>query len=122
MWTTSGTQADWICLLANTSEGASHRNKTLICVPMKTRGVEVARKLRKAGMHSSDTAQLYFDEVRVPQRFRIGEEGMGFTYQMLQFQEERLWAAANAMAASEVLAEDRKSTRLNSSHANISYA
>jgi len=105
LWTTSGTQADWICLLANTSEGASHRNKTLICVPMKTRGVEVARKLRKAGMHSSDTAQLYFDEVRVPQRFRIGEEGMGFTYQMLQFQEERLWAAANAMAASEVLAE-----------------
>lgn len=105
MWTTSGTQADWICLLANTSEGAPHRNKTLICVPMDTPGVQVARKLRKAGMHSSDTAQLFFDGVRVPQRWRIGEEGMGFTYQMMQFQEERLWAAANAMAASEVLAE-----------------
>jgi len=94
MWTTNGTQADWCCVLANTSEGGSaHRNKTLICVPMKTKGVEVARKLKKAGMNSSDTAQLHFDNVRVPQRWRIGEEGMGFTYQMQQFQEERLWAA-----------------------------
>jgi citronellyl-CoA dehydrogenase len=105
MWTTNGTQADWMCLLANTSEGNSHRNKTLICVPMKTKGVEVARKLQKAGMHSSDTAQIYLDDVRVPQRYRIGEEGMGFTYQMMQFQEERLWAGANSLAADRVLTE-----------------
>ena len=105
MWTTSGTQADWMCLLANTSEGASHKNKTLICLPMKTKGVEIARKLNKAGMHSSDTAQIYLDNVRIPQRNRIGEEGMGFTYQMMQFQEERLWAAANAMAANDILDE-----------------
>jgi citronellyl-CoA dehydrogenase len=98
MWTTSGTQADWMCLLANTSEGGSpHRNKTLICVPMKTPGVSVARKLKKAGMNSSDTAQIHLDDVRVPQRFRIGEEGFGFTYQMQQFQEERLWAAASTI-------------------------
>ncbi len=94
MWTTNGTQADWCCVLANTSEGSGHRNKTLICVPMDTPGVEVARKLKKAGMNASDTAQLHFDNVRVPQRWRIGDEGMGFTYQMQQFQEERLWAAA----------------------------
>ncbi len=105
MWTTTGTQADWICLLANTSEGAAHRNKTLICVPMKARGVEIARKLRKAGMHSSDTAQIHFDDVRVPQRFRIGEEGMGFTYQMMQFQEERLWAAAGWTKSAAVIRE-----------------
>jgi citronellyl-CoA dehydrogenase len=97
MWTTSGTQADWMCLLANTSEGAAHRNKTLICLPMKTRGVTVAKKLRKIGMMSSDTAQIHLDDVRVPQRFRIGEEGFGFTYQMQQFQEERLWAAASSI-------------------------
>ena len=94
MWTTNGTQADWMCLLANTSEGAAHKNKSLICLPMKTKGVEIARKLDKLGMRSSDTAQIFFDDVRVPQRFLIGEEGMGFTYQMMQFQEERLWAAA----------------------------
>ena len=106
MWTTNGTQADWCCVLANTSEGGSaHRNKTLICVPMKTKGVEVARKLKKAGMNSSDTAQLHFDNVRVPQRWRIGEEGMGFTYQMQQFQEERLWAAAGWRKNSEVIQE-----------------
>ena len=106
MWTTSGTQADWCCLLANTSEGGSaHRNKTLICVPMKTRGVEVAKKLKKAGMNSSDTAQLHFDNVRVPQRWRIGEEGLGFSYQMQQFQEERLWAAAGWRKNHEILRE-----------------
>jgi citronellyl-CoA dehydrogenase len=97
MWTTSGTQADWMCLLANTSEGAAHRNKTLICLPMRTPGVTVAKKLRKIGMMSSDTAQIHLDDVRVPQRFRIGEEGFGFTYQMQQFQEERLWAAASTI-------------------------
>ena len=101
MWTTNGTQADWICLLANTSDGAAHLNKTLICVPMKAKGVQVARKLDKMGMHSSDTAQVYFDDVRVPQRNRIGEEGKGFTYQMLQFQEERLWGAARALKGNE---------------------
>ncbi len=101
MWTTNGTQADWICLLANTSDGPVHLNKTLICVPMKTKGVEVARKLDKMGMHASDTAQIFFDDVRVPQRNRVGEEGKGFTYQMLQFQEERLWAAARALKGNE---------------------
>jgi citronellyl-CoA dehydrogenase len=97
MWTTNGMQADWMCLLANTSEGAPHKNKTLICLPMNTKGVTVAKKLRKIGMMSSDTAQIHLDDVRVPQRYRIGEEGMGFTYQMLQFQEERLWAAASCI-------------------------
>lgn len=95
MWTTNGTQADFCCVLANTSEGAAHRNKSLIIVPMKTPGVTVARKLKKIGMHSSDTAQLHFDDVRVPQRYRIGEEGLGFIYQMEQFQIERLWGALN---------------------------
>ena len=103
MWTTSGTQADWMCLLANTSDDQAHRNKTLICLPLKDdkgkhrKGVEIARRLKKLGMRSSDTAQFYFEDVRVPQRYRIGEEGAGFMYQMLQFQEERLWGALSAL-------------------------
>src|SRR5215216_525747 len=101
MWTTNGTQADWMCLLANTGEGPVHKNKTLICLPMKTKGVEIARKLDKLGMRASDTAQIFFDNVRVPQRYRIGEEGMGFIYQMQQFQEERLWAAAAGLMKME---------------------
>jgi len=106
MWITNGVKADWICLLANTGDGPKHRNKSLICVPMKTRGVEVARKLDKLGMRSSDTAQIFFDEVRVPKRNRIGEEGQGFTYQMLQFQEERLWGAASCLKALETVLAD----------------
>lgn len=101
MWTTNGTQADFCCVLANTSDGASHKNKTLIIVPMKTPGVSVAKKLKKVGMDSSDTAQLHFDDVRVPQRYRIGEEGMGFMYQMEQFQIERLWGALNCGAMAQ---------------------
>ena len=103
MWTTNGTQADWMCLLANTSDGQAHRNKTLICLPLKDdkgkhrKGVEIARKLKKLGMRSSDTAQFYFEDVRVPQRYRIGEEGAGFMYQMLQFQEERLWGCLSGL-------------------------
>jgi citronellyl-CoA dehydrogenase len=106
MWITNGVQADWICLLANTSDGQVHRNKSLICVPMKTKGVTVARKLDKMGMRSSDTAQIFFDNVRVPKRNRIGEEGSGFTYQMIQFQEERLWGAASCLKALESIIDD----------------
>jgi len=97
MWITNSLQADFMCLLANTSEGSAHKNKTLIILPMKTKGVSVAKKIRKIGMMSSDTGLIHFDDVRVPQRYRIGEEGAGFTYQMQQFQEERLWAAASSV-------------------------
>jgi citronellyl-CoA dehydrogenase len=97
MWITNSLQADWMCLLANTGDGPAHRNKTLVIVPMNTKGVVKEKKIRKIGMMSSDTGLIHFDDVRVPQRYRIGEEGNGFTYQMMQFQEERLWAAANAI-------------------------
>jgi len=97
MWITNSLQADWMCVLANTSEGAAHKNKSLIMVPMNTPGVTRAKKIRKIGMMASDTGLIHFDDVRVPQGYRVGEEGMGFTYQMMQFQEERLWAAANAI-------------------------
>jgi citronellyl-CoA dehydrogenase len=95
MWITNSLQADWMCLLAITGDGPAHRNKSLIIVPMDTPGISVGKKIRKIGMNSSDTGLIHFDEVRVPQRFLVGEEDKGFTYQMLQFQEERLWCAAN---------------------------
>jgi len=109
MWITNGTQADWICLLCNTSEGSSHKNKSLIIVPLReggrlAKGIHV-QKIKKFGMWSSDTAQIFFDEVRVPMRNRIGEEGMGFIYQMKQFQEERLGAAARRLAAIQLINE-----------------
>ncbi|WP_077036483.1 acyl-CoA dehydrogenase family protein [Pelomonas sp. KK5] len=96
MWITNGMQADWCCLLANTGEGPVHRNKSLIMVPLDAPGVS-RQKIHKIGMDASDTAQLFFDNVRVPQRHLIGQEGMGFAYQMMQFQEERLWCAASTL-------------------------
>jgi citronellyl-CoA dehydrogenase len=101
MWITNGTQADWICLLVNTSEGSRHGNKSLVIVPMDTAGVHVEKKLDKLGMRASDTAIIHFDNVRVPQRFRIGQEGAGFMYQMMQFQEERLYGAMSAVKGME---------------------
>ena len=102
MWITNSLQADWMCMLVNTSDGPAHKNKSLVMVRMRengklVKGIEVAQKIRKIGMNSSDTGLIYFDEVRVPQSNRIGQEGAGFLYQMQQFQEERLWCAASTL-------------------------
>ena len=102
MWITNSLQADWMCMLVNTGDGPVHKNKSLVIVPLRDQGrlrpgIEAAKKIRKIGMNASDTGLLYFDEVRVPQRYRIGVEGQGFIYQMQQFQEERLWCAASCL-------------------------
>ncbi|WP_374763023.1 acyl-CoA dehydrogenase family protein [Yunchengibacter salinarum] len=112
MWTTSGTQADWMCLLANTDGDHPHRNKTLFVLPLRDDrgalrdGIHIARKLDKLGMRSSDTAEFSFEDVRVPAHHMIGEPGMGFTYQMMQFQEERLWGALSALIPLEKAISD----------------
>ena len=113
MWITNSLQADWMCMLVNTGEGPAHKNKSLVMVPMRdgpngklTQGIEVARKIRKIGMNSSDTGLIYFDEVRVPQRNLIGAEGSGFMYQMMQFQEERLWAGAKGLLSLNMLIDE----------------
>ncbi|HPH67972.1 MAG TPA: acyl-CoA dehydrogenase family protein [Kofleriaceae bacterium] len=101
MWITNAAQADWFCVLANTGDGPVHMNKSLIIVPAKTPGVTVGTKLDKLGMRSSDTCPVFFENVRVPQRYRIAAEGMGFMMQMVQFQEERLFGATSALRGME---------------------
>ena len=97
MWISSGMQADWMCMLVNTGEeNGPHRNKSLIVVPLNSKGI-TRNKLEKLGLHSSDTAQIFFDDVRVPAGNLIGEEGRGFIYQMEQFQEERLYVVARSL-------------------------
>jgi len=98
MWITNSWQADFMVALCNTSDGHRHSNKSLIVIPMDTPGVERAKKLEKIGNHASDTGQIFFDDVRVPQRNLIGQEGAGFIYQMQQFEEERLWAVVSAVS------------------------
>ncbi len=108
MWITNGTQGDWACLLANTSDGAAagaatagsrHGNKSLIVVPLDAKGIDRKTKLDKLGQRSSDTAIIFFDNVRVPVKNLIGEEGKGFSYQMMQFQEERLFLSASILVS-----------------------
>ncbi len=101
MWITNAAQADWLCLLANTGEGAVHMNKSLIVVPTKTKGITIGQKIDKLGMRASDTCPVFFEDVRVPQRYRIGHEGAGFMMQMVQFQEERLYGAASSLRGME---------------------
>lgn len=116
MWITNGMQADWMCLLANTGGDNVHRNKSLICLPLRENGKLrkgiTMQKIKKIGMWSSDTAQVFFENVRVPQRYCIGKEGLGFTYQMEQFQEERLSGATRRVTAlSNVIEETIAYTR-----------
>jgi citronellyl-CoA dehydrogenase len=101
MYITNGVQADWICVLARTSPGTTYKGMSLIIVPTDTPGFQVSKKLKKMGNLSSDTAELVFDNARVPVSNCIGEEGQGFIYQMQQFQNERLVSALGAAAGAD---------------------
>ncbi|MFN8052015.1 MAG: acyl-CoA dehydrogenase family protein [Acidimicrobiales bacterium] len=98
---TNGTQADWICLLARTSDEGGPRGMSQIIVPTSTPGFAVSRKLDKLGMRSSDTAELSFENMRVPMSNTIGQVGRGFQQQMSQFQDERMIAAYQMVGAME---------------------
>lgn len=101
IYITNGTQADFFTLLAKTSEEPGYHSFSLLVVPADLPGVTVGRKLEKLGTHISDTAELFFDNVRVPDRNRIGKEGEGFIYQMKQFQHERFALLPFAYIASK---------------------
>src|SRR5260370_22935522 len=96
LWITNGTRADFIILAVRTgAEG--HKGISLILFPTKTKGFSVGKKLKKIGNIASDTAELFFDECRVPARNILGEMNKGFYYIMHNFQGERLAAAIMAV-------------------------
>jgi citronellyl-CoA dehydrogenase len=90
---TNGAQADWLCLLARTSDEGGYRGMSQIVVPTDLPGFSVARTFDKLGNRCSDTAELVLDQVRVPVTNTIGEVGRGFQQQMRQFVTERMFAA-----------------------------
>lgn len=98
---TNGTRADFITLLVKTNPEAGHHGISIILFPTNTPGFSVSKKLSKMGNWSSDTAELFFDNCRVPKRYLLGQEGMGFVYLMQNFQSERLIAASSAVAGSQ---------------------
>jgi citronellyl-CoA dehydrogenase len=98
LWITNGTRADFIVLAVRTG-GEGHKGISLVLFPTKTKGYSVGKKLKKIGNLASDTAELFFDECRVPARNILGEMNRGFYYIMENFQGERLSAAIGALAA-----------------------
>ena len=89
MFITNGTQADWFTLLAKTGDGTTYDSFSMFVVPAKLEGVTVNRKLDKLGIRISDTAEIFFEDVKVPAENLIGTEGHGFIIQMQAFQHER---------------------------------
>ncbi len=105
MFITNGGRADFITLSVRTG-GAGHRGISLVTFPTDTKGFSVGKTLVKMGNHSSNTTLLHFENCHIPKRFLLGEENKGFLYIMLNFQGERLVAAINAVAASQLALED----------------
>jgi citronellyl-CoA dehydrogenase len=95
---TNGTRASFVTLLAKTAPEKGAHGCSFFLVPTELKGFGVARKLKKIGNKSSDTAELFLEDVRVPKRYLLGEENMGFMYLMQNFQTERLIAAIGAIA------------------------
>jgi citronellyl-CoA dehydrogenase len=100
IYITNGTQADFLTMLARTSDDPGYYAFSLFVVPTNLPGFNVSRKLDKIGVKCSDTAELFFDDLRIPAQNLIGKEGEGFIYQMQQFQHERFSALPGAYIAS----------------------
>ena len=103
---TNGTRADFVTLMVKTDPEAGHNGISIIVCPTDVKGFSISKKLEKAGNWSSDTAELFFEDVRVPKRYLLGQEGMGFVYLMQNFQSERLVGCVSGLAGSK-LALDR---------------
>ena len=103
---TNGTRADFVTLMVKTDPDAGHNGISIIVCPTDVKGFSISKKLEKAGNWSSDTAELFYEDVRVPKRYLLGQEGMGFVYLMQNFQSERLVGCVSGLAGSK-LALDR---------------
>ena len=101
----NGLNADLIILVCKTDPGAGSKGVSLVVVEATREGFRRGRKLDKVGMHSQDTAELFFDNVRVPVSNRLGEEGKGFAYLMGELPQERLSIAIGAAAKLEACLE-----------------
>jgi alkylation response protein AidB-like acyl-CoA dehydrogenase len=102
---TNGARCHWCLVVAKTDSEAGHGGFSLFIVPKQTPGFEVTRTLKKLGMHSSDTAELLFEDCRVPADLRLGEEGEGWRNLMWELQGERLIAACGHIAGAQGLFE-----------------
>ncbi len=101
----NGLNADLIIVVCKTDPAAGARGISLIMVEGDRPGFKRGRKLQKIGMYAQDTAELFFDNVRVPVSNRLGEEGKGFSYLMGELPQERFSIAIAAAARLEAAFE-----------------
>jgi alkylation response protein AidB-like acyl-CoA dehydrogenase len=102
---TNGARCRWCLVVAKSDTGAGYGGFSLFVVPSDTPGFHVTRTLQKLGMHSSDTAELLFEDCRVPASSRLGEEGEGWTQLMWELQGERLITAAGLVTGAQATFE-----------------
>ncbi len=105
LWITNGTRADFITLAVRTGDDG-YGGISLLVFPTDVKGFQVGKSLKKIGNRSSDTAELFFEDCRVPRRYILGEENMGFYHIMTNFQGERLVAAISCVAGMELSVRD----------------
>jgi citronellyl-CoA dehydrogenase len=103
---TNGCRADFVTLLVKTNPEQGAHGCSFFLVPTKTKGFSVAKKLKKIGNHSSDTAELAFEDMRIPKRYLLGEENMGFMYLMQNFQSERIIACTSACSGAGMIMDE----------------
>ena len=105
LWITNGTRADFITLAVRTGDDG-YGGISLLVFPTDVPGFHIGKKLKKIGNRASDTAELFFEDCRVPRRYLLGEENMGFYHIMTNFQGERLIAAISCVAGMELSVRD----------------
>ena len=103
---TNGVNADYVIVAAKTREEPLHQNISLFIVDTSEKGFSVGKKLKKLGIHSSDTAELYLEQVKVPKENLIGYENAGFYYIMKDFQYERIQMALTSVVLAEMALEE----------------
>ena len=97
---TNGTRCDFVTLLVKTDPDAGYGGISIVLFPCDTPGFSVSKKLKKLGNYSSDTAELFFEDCKIPTRHLLGQEGMGFYYLMQNFQSERIIGCTSSLAGS----------------------
>ncbi len=100
---TNGARADFVTLVVKTEPDKGYGGVSVLLFPTDVKGFHVGRKLEKIGNHSSDTAELFFEDCRVPARYLLGEENQGFYYVMKNFQGERLVASVSGVAGAQLM-------------------
>lgn len=101
MWISSGTVADAVLTLVKTDPDASHRGISLLLIPTDSEGFSAEKITGKLGIRATDTAELRFDDVRVPEKYLVGEENQGFYYFAEAMEPARVQVAAEAVGIAQ---------------------